>query len=537
MNKTLFRSIYIFFGLTMLYGACLVSNHSAKTLELDQVYATYKTEAPTKAHLKNGDVVIMPEGFSVTTKEDGIILYPDEIGIQYDLTRKISKSVLSLPKDKIVFIETYKKEIDLTVLVSSIPGITIAIGAGAVAIFGSCPTYYSFDGSSYQLEAEGFSYSIAPKLEVQDLDRLHHQKVIDGKAKIEVRNEALETHYIDQLSLVSIDHNENYQAYTAISKKVNPFSDKEILLAGNSHIPTIGKTKNGQNISEFIQTKDGQWYRSKEDEVIELTKNADHKDWIDLEFVVPKDQKEIYLLMNLRNSLINSVFFYDILLDRQNFGAIDWLEGTLDQNWKVYQFYKWYKKYFGMTIEIYENGKYQNVQSLADLGPISWSERAMHISLRSGGNIKLRLKFMPDNWQIDWLAVSLEGSIDVSVVEHTFLNSFDKKDSSSDYDLQNLERDDGSYFIQYPGNATKFEVATSVQQNNLTRSWFIRSTGYYTEWLRSEWLSPDNNESFAPPLVLSDDLIKELGKEWLNKKNDFENKFFKTMIPITNTEL
>jgi len=72
------------------------------------------------------------------------------------------------------------------------------------AIFGSCPTVYSDNGAVD--EAELFSNSIAPLFEARDVDRLRAQPDSKGILRLEIRNEAMETHYINHLQLFEVQH-------------------------------------------------------------------------------------------------------------------------------------------------------------------------------------------------------------------------------------------------------------------------------------------------------------------------------------------
>ena len=56
------------------------------------------------------------------------------------------------------------------------------------------------------LEAEAFSYSIAPMFESRDVDRLAVGVDDQGEVRLEVRNEALETHYINHFELIEVGH-------------------------------------------------------------------------------------------------------------------------------------------------------------------------------------------------------------------------------------------------------------------------------------------------------------------------------------------
>jgi hypothetical protein len=55
-------------------------------------------------------------------------------------------------------------------------------------------------------EAELFSNSIAPLFEARDVDRLQAQPDANGMLRLDVRNEAMETHYINHLQLFEVQH-------------------------------------------------------------------------------------------------------------------------------------------------------------------------------------------------------------------------------------------------------------------------------------------------------------------------------------------
>ncbi|MGH7537185.1 MAG: hypothetical protein ACREMF_01000 [Gemmatimonadales bacterium] len=84
------------------------------------------------------------------------------------------------------------------------PCTAIASGLAALAIFGSCPTFYTDSAGTPALKAERFSYSIAPLFEAREVDRLRAGADSSGTLRLEVRNEALETHYINQLGVLQV---------------------------------------------------------------------------------------------------------------------------------------------------------------------------------------------------------------------------------------------------------------------------------------------------------------------------------------------
>ena len=78
-----------------------------------------------------------------------------------------------------------------------------------VVLFGSCPTIYGDSAGSQTLQAESFSYSIAPLLAKRDVDRMTIVPDAAGVIRLVVKNEALETHHLDHMEVIEVRHRPN----------------------------------------------------------------------------------------------------------------------------------------------------------------------------------------------------------------------------------------------------------------------------------------------------------------------------------------
>src|SRR5262249_53950185 len=120
----------------------------------------------------------------------------------------------SVPLAQVVGMEAYRTSVSITKSVLGSVSLAALAGATAIAIscignpkcFGSCPTAYSDNAGKQLLEAEGLSYALAPVFEMRDVDRLRASADTAGTVRLEVRNEALETHYINHLELLDVPH-------------------------------------------------------------------------------------------------------------------------------------------------------------------------------------------------------------------------------------------------------------------------------------------------------------------------------------------
>jgi hypothetical protein len=173
--------------------------HSVDVQSMTPRTAPSTVTSPVKAHLTDGSTVLYPRGF---------VIESDTVhgnGFRYAAGSSVSMPSSFVVLDSVVGMETYQTNLREapTVLTSTIASTVAGVGSIALlkAIFGSCPTFYSDSAGVPVLEAEGFSYSIAPLFEQRDVDRLRATPDSNGCVTLDVRNEALETHYINSSAI------------------------------------------------------------------------------------------------------------------------------------------------------------------------------------------------------------------------------------------------------------------------------------------------------------------------------------------------
>ncbi|MFB3100487.1 MAG: hypothetical protein ACE1ZM_03480 [Gammaproteobacteria bacterium] len=180
-KKKLIYFCITFLLLSSILSTCSFISTGVESLDYDKARKSGKfvIHNSTKVHLYDGSVVVYENGFEMNNE---VIKGK---GIRHDLTRQNVTFLELLPVDSVASIEYYEKNQETGPFLTSVPPVVVTAAAGTavllVAIFGSCPTVYTFNGEEYALEAETFSYSIARRFESTDLDRLDFGKVLNGK--------------------------------------------------------------------------------------------------------------------------------------------------------------------------------------------------------------------------------------------------------------------------------------------------------------------------------------------------------------------
>lgn len=476
--------------------------------------------SPMKAHLKDGATVVFPRGAAIS--RGGIT----GSGTRYGLFPVTTQAVLAIPLDSVVGVETYETKTQMvpTVLVSAVATVaaSVVVAGLAKALFGSCPTFYSDSAGVAVLEAEGFSYSIAPLFEARDLDRLRATAGADGRLQLEVRNEALETHYINLLELVEARH--------APGEFALPDEHGSVLAVGALSPVSRATDRAGRDVGPELRAADGRVFAT-DSRTLAAVHEGDMEDYIDLTLPPPATGDSVALVLRLRNSLLNTVLLYDGMLGGGP-QALDWMARDLNDLSTAVTLGLWYKSRMGMRIAVRGDSGFRAVSYIADTGPIAFHDVAVVLPVPSGrppgDSVRVRLSFAADQWRIDRVAVA--ASFHRPHLRSIAIGKVSRDDGSADAEAHaSLRAADKAYLVTSPGQRfhLSFDVGTIAPDS--ARTFMLASQGYYTEWVRGSWLaSAGPPKPFAP----SDRALLAALHLWASKQESFEQQFYASRLPV-----
>ncbi len=507
------KTIPALLATTALAGGCLIQQPVVKSL--DPAAVTQTTQTPVKAHLKDGSTIIYAYG--VARRGDAIITP----GVRYLLGSSTPVSANTIPLDSIVGMELYSRNVNVPASVAlslvGTAGAVLGTALAAVAIFGSCPTIYADSAGKELLQAETFSYSIAPLLEQRDVDRLRLTPTADGRVVLRVRNEMLETHYINSLELIEVQHSRN--------EEVMPDQSGLPIAVGNARLAASFVDRAGRNVTDQVRNADDKLFSTIDTRLASVTA-SDLEDYIDIAVATAQANDSVAVVLDMRNSLLNTVLLYDHILGAPGLKSLDYTGKDLENISTAVDMGRWYATNMGMRVSVLDGDNYRRVTRVGDAGPIAFHRTAVLVPAvkAKDGKVHVRLSFTADNWRIDEISVAdvwhrpISRTIPVAKVA---VSNPDQTAST----LSALAKPDEAYVITSPGQS--FTAEFNVGRGDDTgRTWFLASQGYYTEWVRGDWIKNASGKPFTP----TNDVLIDAIRGWREKQKSMETSFYTQRI-------
>jgi hypothetical protein len=490
-----------------------------------------RVSTPLKVHLLDGSTLIFRKGGEIG--RDAVRGSAERFPLMQ--TAALGPAVMTLiPFDSIVGLETFegKKLVAQSVVVST--AATAITAAATVArlkvLVGCCPTVYADTGAGPLLEAEGFSYAIAPLLEQRDLDPLRVRPDRDGIVRLELRNEALETHYINNIELVAVSHRAGTRAV--------PDQAGHLVLVDGLRPLNAAHDRAGRDLLPALSSPDGDLFAS-QTTTVNAARPGDLEDWIDVEARELAPGDSVAIVLRLRNSLLNTVLLYDGILGGRD--APEWLETGLQRISTAIDLSKWYMRTMGMRATV-DGVAPQSVDEpwsarLGDVGPLAFRDVAIVLPrpARDARAVRVRLRFVADNWRIDhaMVAASVSRPAQRTIGLSRVLARGDSMTSATNDTaaVAALREADGRYLETSPGQkmTLEFSPQATVSAPGMTTTYLIAWQGWYREWIRGRWLAePTRTVAWTP----GDAAVLTALRRWQSQKRELEGAFYSTRVPV-----
>jgi len=429
-----------------------------------------------KVHMMNGNVYVLREW---KLGQDSKAL--NGIGNQYDFNRNLLDSGnVTIPFDSVALFETNSVGSSPAITAMAImTGVSVAMTIFCItnpkACFGSCPTFYVWDGRKMRVLAEGFSSSIIPAFEANDVDALYRAKPTNKNLEVILTNEAMETHVIRYAHLLIADHLKGNRVFVTPSQE---FYEADSIIKPISVIAPEGdctsKLLSVDDVERFSVT-DSNDLASKEE--IELTFDS-----------VPSG--DLGLVLGYRQTLLTTYLFYQALAYMGN-SASQWIAGVQrDSATQAGAIKKLFWSLLG-AIEVSTQdaeGKWQKAGEFSEIGPIATNIELLRLTPSTSLPIKIRFKMTRGLWRLDYAALAhLRRKVDPLTIQPSFVV---RGDTAIDENAKKHLAGISGPLVTLPGD--RYSIIYELPSDYENYEMFLESKGYYLEWIRKEWTTEEN---------------------------------------------
>lgn len=471
------------FSTFLLLTAC-----STSILNIRNIYKTDATsslsENVIKLHLNNGGLIIMNK-WEINEQLRQVSGKGNFFNAKRSKLTPQPQNYL-VPFDDIVLIETNVYE-GTNVISPALLTFSTIISAATLpclfdpkACFGSCPTYYLHAGDSLLIKAEGFSSSITKSMEAEDVDYLASYEG-GQEVRLELMNEALETHYIRRSDLVILEKRNGQQVY----KDDHKFY----------YVSGIYKPKGGAlpEVISQLADRDGTEYFLPADESNLVTREE-----VILDFE-PQEGERTGVILTQRQSLMTTYLFYQSMAYMGSKAGEFIAAYERASPWARSIQKNMYEILGGVEVHVWINDKWEYVGLVEEQGPIVSDTHILPIRMK-GSVSKVKLTMTKGLWRIDQVALgTIEGKGESIVIQPETLLVGGQPSTEL---LERLNAPD-QLLVNNPG--TSYTLVYELPEG--TYDVFLKSQGYYTEWMRDEWLAEED-----PAMV---NLLVKKPEKWL----------------------
>jgi len=514
--------VLLLVGIAPLVAACVVLVSKGTTIEsLNKATLPVTVRSSVKAHLIDGSTIVYPDGIVV----DAGSLIPRNTATRYSALLTPMSGV-EVPLDSVIGLESYttRTNTGASLVLSTLgtAGVVVLTAAAAVVAFGSCPTIYADSAGTPVLQAEVFATRVSPLLEARDIDLLGARPDSAGLLTLEVRNEALETHYINHLELLEIRH--------AVGQRLIPDEHGRPLLVPSDgfRAPGSARDRAGRDLRATFQRVDGDVF-STDSTTLARASGDDPYDYVDIAVARPSGDSAVVGLA-LRNSLLNTVLLYDMMLAAPGARSLDWLAQDMQRIGPMLRFGRWYREHFGLRVSVWDGTRYREIERHPTYGPVAWREASTVVPVLERDSLRMRLRFAADEWRIDWIGVADQFRRPrTRTIPIDRVRGESGGDSIATLTKRNLRSADERYVQTGPGERFWVSFATGVAPRDSTRTFLLASQGYYSEWVRASWVrNASDTVKFTPSAGALDRTLRR----WNTQRDSVARAFYATKIPM-----
>jgi hypothetical protein len=378
------------------------------------------------------------------------------------------------------------------------------------ACFGSCPTFYSWDGKDTVLMAEGFSSSILRSFEKEDIDMLYNAKPTGNIVNLKLTNEALETHVIRYADLLVFPRKQNERVFAV--------EDGYFASVSDIRSPSSCRAAEGDCLETVTQMDQRERFSETD------AGNLAAKEYIELNFnSIPEG--DLGLIIGSRQTFLTTFLFYQSLAymghSAGNFAAdIESgdrsLEKKVNKVWDVLG-----------DIEVSfqdRDGNWIKAGGFDEQGPIASDVHFIRLHTSGQTSLKVKLLMTKGLWRIDYLALGKIGTNIEPVRIKPYVANIETAYCGNN--AKPIFSDTLQPLVTLPGD--KYNLTYCLPTDSEDYELFLCSKGYYIEWMREPWLQEENLKKASLLFGFPRLFMRMAAKDFKLTESTMEDNFWKS---------
>ena len=434
-------------------------------------------------------------------------------GTRYGVDRQVQeRGTFSVSVDSVALFETNVARPSPSVAVLGVitgitAGVAVYCATNPKACFGSCPTFYVTDGTRDVLQAEGFSASVAPRLEARDVDALFRARPEGREVRVKMVNEAYETHVVRYANLLAVPREANRRVFAddagAFWSVTEPVAPSRCLAPEGDCVNTLAAFDERERWSKADST------------------DLATREFVDVAFdLAPKAPA---LVLASRQSLLPTYLLY------QAFAYLgtsigEWLAALERADATTARLAGGVAAALGGIDVLVPNGTggWDSVATIRETGPLAADVRLVPLPV-AGNPVRVRLRMAKGAWRLDAVGLaSLEGGVKPIRLEPSEVLAGGRLAPEARAKLLSLN----DPLVTFPGDA--YTLIYRLPEEAARYELFLETKGYYLEWMRAEWLAEENSARAAAMFLDPAGSLRRLAPEFKRVESELEASFWRS---------
>jgi len=282
-------------------------------------------------------------------------------------------------------------------------------GGGSCDYCYSCPLVYSWDGHEWRLDSGTFGGAIMHALARTDVDNLDFARPEHGVMRLKLANEQRETHYVDALSVLAVDHDSGLT--------VAPDAAGRLHTIGALTPPAAARDFRGRDALAQVRAADGWNWESSPGGRAAMTV-ADLRDGLELAFPRPGGSGTARLVVD-GNVTAWAALMMERFVAAHGRATQAWYDSLDRDPQGARRLGEALARQAFLSAAVLVDGRWRPQGLFWDAGPEIAKRQVALLDLRGvvGDTVRVRLESVPSFWLIDRVALDYAAERAIEITE------------------------------------------------------------------------------------------------------------------------